>query len=257
MRHWKQVLAACMLLILCASCNKFQDLWDILRDPKNSPHFRLKEICSGPITMRLHYNKLWLLDSITETHPNATGSYKIYRTGKRLDSVYHYYAGRLQKKATGFHYNQKGQIIRYTYQNVFPAIPYPPEVWDIRYDAKGNFHTMLTESPHNVRQADTLVYDNKGNMTEYINGWDTYSRFVYSYRYDDKPNPIAMIDDAYFIFLKNFPKDQLFSRSNSTEAKSVFSPEPILYTNEYDQHNRLIKKTSNEFHRSVWTFTYY
>jgi hypothetical protein len=217
------LLIGVFLLLMTSNCREF--LEEYIPNQGAQRKFKLKEFINDNRRYTFYYNQHGNVDSIVAQEGIIRYAYVVQYNNGRIDSVSTIDNGELISIHNDFQYDSRKRIIRYNYRPRVPA-PVPPDVffpYVVTYDAKSRIQSINTSA---------FTYDNRDNI---IQGFDA------TFTYDHKVNPLHFVTNLFALFVEEtFLWEFILSKHNATSRKTEDTE--LIYQNEYDAYNRLIRK---------------
>jgi YD repeat-containing protein len=167
--------------------------------------------------------------TVTASEGSILYTYVTTYEGDQLISSNLVEGDKVMSSNTNFQFDKKGRIIAYDYVSYFYP-EYPEGLvthYTLGYDKKGNLIKMYDGS--------ILQYDNHHNVIQ----WG--SRVL---TYENKTNPLNVVDDLWLIFVEE-PYIAEFSLSQNVSTSQLLSNGiMVVYQNEYNESGLLIRKTA-------------
>ena len=227
----KLTIVGC-LLVFAIACNKLDNWWDHVHGGNAGKKLNLKELKHGNRVYRFFYDHAGFVDSIRATDPSNNYTYVVYHHGPRIDSASLIQGGSTVSTNGDIHYGPRGNITSFTY-NLYAFPGFPPQTVTLTYDARGNIKTIGTETLHFNHDND-LVHWERSSLSA-------------AYTYDNKLNPLYFIDDLFVMFVEErYIWEYAFSQHNSTNKTYDDGHLSFADENDYDAHQRLVKKKFTE-----------
>ncbi|NML20534.1 hypothetical protein HHL16_06595 [Pseudoflavitalea sp. G-6-1-2] len=258
MKHWKQLMAAMLAVLLFASCDK---IWDVIHGGGGGTdkNFRLKEFTRDARVYNFYYDKLGYVDSVVARDPGSFPyTYRVSHRGKYIDSSSLWQNGKLLSSRKNVQYNNKGQIKSYDYQLY---VYYSPTThYTHQYNDAGDLHVRTKSNEFGFHETDTFnYYPNKIGLKEWISRSNS-SRSQKSFSNDTLLNPLAAIHGIEVIFVEESFDEYWNNKRNSISDFVNNPPYGTItnYVNDYDSKNRLIRKIQRgPTDKILFTFKYY
>lgn len=220
-KNGNRALLALLFVVLFSSCTK-EDFCPANAQPKN---LRLKEMIWGERSYTFYYNQHNDVDSVRAEDKSDHYTYRVYYTGRHIDSVALIDGGVALSTHTQFTYNGD-KITGYTY-HWYTDPPAFVNRTTFTYDSKGRMATATRDGAPLLN----ITYGDSNNIRTMIFAGNTY---IYT-QYDSKLNPLYYVHNLFAIFTEESAiwQDE-FSQHNTAGPGIV---------NQYNALDQLVKKT--------------
>lgn len=256
MKKWTIVPAILLACFAIISCNKNSNL------PKEEtaaglfppPSLKVKDMTTRNSVTRFYYNNEGGVDSTIELRDTITIRTIMYGKGNYIDSIHKYSQGYLTHRWKDIKYNNAGKLSEFTRWYNESTNNYAKYL--LRYDNNGNMVEQKIVTPENTWIQNTFVYNQDHGLTSHsfwLFNWEQEWRI----KSDSTLNPFHQMPHLFII--AEGPDDQQLqlNKYNSIEREYIPNSIFVQYFNEYDQYDRLIKRSNSDFVFDWFTLTYY
>ncbi|MBO9635635.1 MAG: hypothetical protein J7578_21205 [Chitinophagaceae bacterium] len=257
MKKWTIVPAILLAAVSILSCNKNSN---VLKEETASsliasPSLQVKDMIMGNSTTRFYYNGAGGVDStIQMISGNIKVSTIIYGKGLFIDSIHRYRQGVLTDTWSDVKYNSADQLSGFTRWYDRSSGNYAKYL--LSYDVNGNIAFQSIETPEGSNVQHGFVYNQDKALTSH-SFWLFGFEQKWDIKSDNKLNPFNKMPHLYIVAESPDEQQEQLNKYNSVERLYSYSGRTTYWTNEYDQQDRLIKRSNPDAQYSSYSLTYY